>query len=105
MLQNESAIENIKGNECSSYESSLTSQFGLQFFKKNSKAEDEISQALDEKKASSPPDTLSNQIGSFISKKERFFTKKVPSPLEKTLGYLNADEESNSDSESLARYV
>lgn len=30
--------------------------------------------------------------------------KKVPSPLEKTMTYLNADEET-SDSESLARYV
>ncbi|KAK6634362.1 hypothetical protein RUM43_011762 [Polyplax serrata] len=84
-----------KGND----ESSVTSQFGINFFnRKNSKVGDELQTAgLDEKKESMP-----SQIGSFISRKEKFFNKKVPSPLEKTLNYLNADEDSNSDNESLA---
>jgi hypothetical protein len=30
-------------------------------------------------------------------------TKKVPSPLEKSMTYLNAEDDSTSDSESLAR--
>lgn len=94
-FQNES-VTFEKGND----ESSVTSQFGINFFnRKNSRVVDELQTAgLDEKKESMP-----SQIGSFISRKEKFFNKKVPSPLEKTLNYLNADEDSNSDNESLAR--
>lgn len=100
-------MSNFRQND-SPYESNLTNQFGINFFnKKNFKLEDDIqtSVADDKKKGSSCQDSLPTQIGGFMPKKEKFFAKKVPSPLEKTLNYLNADDESNSDSESLARYV
>lgn len=84
----------------------MTSQFGLQFFtKKNAKSDENTAQIDEKKNHYSPQESLSNQIGGFITRKEKFFTKKVPSPLEKTLGYLNADEDSNSDNESLARFA
>ncbi|KAL0268374.1 UNVERIFIED_CONTAM: hypothetical protein PYX00_010343 [Menopon gallinae] len=102
-FQDVNDVEGLKGNEGSNYESNLTSQFGLQFFTKKNSKPDENSGQTDEKKIQySQQESFSNQIGGFITRKEKFFTKKVPSPLEKTLGYLNADEDSNSDNESLA---
>lgn len=101
-LQVEDSVEEVKIG--GTYENNLSSQFGLQFFAKKTKTEEETItdggiQGPDGK------EPASNQIGSFMSRKDKFFTKKVPSPLERTLSFLNMDEDSASDTESLTRYL
>lgn len=55
---------------------------------------------------SSEPKTIEKDLRERSERLEKLEGKgkKVPSPLEKTMTYLNADEET-SDSESLARYA
>lgn len=60
--------------------------------------------SLTERRSSEPRTIEKDKDRSEKCEKVEGKGKKVPSPLEKTLTYLNADEET-SDSESLARYV
>lgn len=60
--------------------------------------------SLTERRSNEPKIVERDQEKSEKSAKVEGKGKKVPSPLEKTLTYLNADEET-SDSESLARYI
>lgn len=60
--------------------------------------------SLTERRSSEPRTIEKDKDKSEKCEKVEGKGKKVPSPLEKTLTYLNADEET-SDSESLARYV
>lgn len=58
--------------------------------------------SLTERRSSEPKTAERDKDKSEKSEKSEVKGKKVPSPLEKTMSYLNADEET-SDSESLAR--
>lgn len=58
--------------------------------------------SLTERRSSEPKTAERDKDKSEKSEKSETRGKKVPSPLEKTMSYLNADEET-SDSESLAR--
>ncbi|XP_023711952.1 uncharacterized protein LOC111866854 isoform X3 [Cryptotermes secundus] len=61
--------------------------------------------SLTERRASEPraaPDKLEQDNMITAEEKGSNLTKKVPSPLEKSLTYLNAEDDSTSDSESLA---
>ena len=60
--------------------------------------------SLSDRRSSEPRTVEKDRESKERSEKTEFKGKKVPSPLEKTISYLNADEEI-SDSESLARSV
>ena len=95
------SCKNEKETADSDFDSNAGNQFGINLFNKKNKTENDGKTFSNDKKKCKNQESLPVHIGNFISRKEKLFIKKPPNSLEKTLNNLNADEESNSDSESI----